>query len=246
MKRVSDQIADWLVAQGIEQVFTVTGGGAMFLNQSLGGHEKLKTTFMHHEQACAMAAEGYARIAGKPAVVMLTTGPGSVNALNGVYGAFTDSIPMIVLSGQIKRETCISFNDAPNLRQLGDQEGPTIAMASPVCKYARLVRSENDIETMLQRGYIRSAWPGMVGYSLGHSTIHTAHPYSFSFANTYHPRCIEIKCVLSKYHRKINRITSAFDFGWDGCQTGRGGKATHRPDRKTRYSIGYRLDPRHH
>ncbi len=153
MKRVSDQIADWLVAQGIEQVFTVTGGGAMFLNQSLGGHEKLKTTFMHHEQACAMAAEGYARIAGKPAVVMLTTGPGSVNALNGVYGAFTDSIPMIVLSGQIKRETCISFNDAPNLRQLGDQEGPTIAMASPVCKYARLVRSENDIETMLPKAY---------------------------------------------------------------------------------------------
>jgi acetolactate synthase-1/2/3 large subunit len=153
MKRISDRIADWLVAQGIEQVFTVTGGGAMFLNQSLGGHEKLRCTFMHHEQACAMAAEGYARIAGKPAVVMLTTGPGSVNALNGVYGAFTDSIPMIVISGQIKRETCISFNDVPGMRQLGDQEGPTIAMASPVCKYAQLVRSEEDLETMLPTAY---------------------------------------------------------------------------------------------
>lgn len=153
MKRISDRIADWLVAQGIEQVFTVTGGGAMFLNQSLGGHEKLRCTFMHHEQACAMAAEGYARIAGKPAVVMLTTGPGSVNALNGVYGAFTDSIPMIVISGQIKRETCISFNDVPGMRQLGDQEGPTIAMASPVCKYAQLVRTEEDLETMLPTAY---------------------------------------------------------------------------------------------
>ena len=153
MKRVSEQIADWLVAQGIEQVFTVTGGGAMFLNQALGGHEKLRCTFMHHEQACAMAAEGYARIAKKPAVVMLTTGPGSVNALNGVYGAFTDSIPMIVISGQIKRETCISFNDVPGLRQLGDQEGPTIAMASPVCKYAQLVRSESDLEFMLPKAY---------------------------------------------------------------------------------------------
>lgn len=164
MKRVSEQIADWLVAHGIEQVFTVTGGGAMFLNQALGGHEKLRCTFMHHEQACAMAAEGYARIAKKPAVVMLTTGPGSVNALNGVYGAFTDSIPMIVISGQIKRETCISFNDVPGLRQLGDQEGPTIAMASPICKYAQLVRSEADLEEMLPKAYIEaiSGRPGPV------------------------------------------------------------------------------------
>jgi len=164
MKRISDRIADWLVAQGIEQVFTVTGGGAMFLNQSLGGHENLRTTFMHHEQACAMAAEGYARIAGKPAVVMLTTGPGSVNALNGVYGAFTDSIPMIVISGQIKRETCISFNDVPGIRQLGDQEAPTIAMASPVCKYAQLVRSEADLEILLPKAYTEavSGRPGPV------------------------------------------------------------------------------------
>ena len=153
MKRVAEQIADWLVQQGVEQVFTVTGGGAMFLNQALGGHGQLRCTFMHHEQACAMAAEGYARITGKPAVVMLTTGPGSVNALNGVYGAFTDSIPMIVLSGQIKRETCIDFHDVPGLRQLGDQEGPTIAMASPVCKFARLVRSEKELETLLPQAY---------------------------------------------------------------------------------------------
>ncbi|OJX28518.1 MAG: thiamine pyrophosphate-binding protein [Burkholderiales bacterium 68-12] len=156
MKRVSEQIADWLAAQGVEQVFTVTGGGAMFLNQALGGHAKLRCTFMHHEQACAMAAEGYARITDKPAVVMLTTGPGAVNALNGVYGAFTDSIPMIVLSGQIKRETCIDFQDprqVHGLRQLGDQEGPTIAMASPVCKLARLVRSAQDLQTLLPRAY---------------------------------------------------------------------------------------------
>ena len=153
MATVSQQIAQWLVQQGVEQVFTVTGGGAMFLNQALGGHEQLRCTFMHHEQACAMAAEGYARITGKPAVVMLTTGPGSINALNGVHGAFTDSIPMIVLSGQIKRETCVSFQDVPGLRQLGDQEGPTIAMASPVCKYAQIVRSEQDVEVMLPKAF---------------------------------------------------------------------------------------------
>lgn len=164
MKRVSEQIAQWLVDQGITQVFAVTGGGAMFLNQALGGHEGLRCTYMHHEQACAMAAEGYARITGKPAVVMVTTGPGPINALNGVYGAFTDSIPMIVLSGQIKRETCLDFNDLPGLRQLGDQEGPTIAMASHVCKYARVVRSETDLETMLPEAYTQavSGRPGPV------------------------------------------------------------------------------------
>jgi acetolactate synthase I/II/III large subunit len=156
MLRISEQIAEWLAQQGIEQVFSVTGGGSMFLNQALGSHPKLKCTFMHHEQACAMAAEGYARIAGKPAVVMLTTGPGSINAMNGVYGAYTDSIPMIVISGQVKRETCLSFYDLPNLRQLGDQEGPTIAMVSPICKYAELIRSPEDIIQCLPRAYLQA------------------------------------------------------------------------------------------
>jgi acetolactate synthase-1/2/3 large subunit len=162
MKRVAEQIADWLVRQAVEQVFTVTGGGAMFLNQALGGHEALRCAFMHHEQACAMAAEGYARVAGKPAVAMLTTGPGSINALNGVYGAFTDSIPMIVISGQVKRETCLSFHDLPDLRQLGDQEGPTIAMAAPVCKYARIIREPADLVWALPEAF-RAAVSGRPG-----------------------------------------------------------------------------------
>lgn len=153
MKRVSEQIADWLVRQGIEQVFTVTGGGAMFLNQALGAHPGLRCAFMHHEQSCAMAAEGYARIAGKPAVLMPTTGPGSINTLNGVFGAFTDSIPMIVISGQVKRETCLDFAPIAGSRQLGDQEGPTIRLATPLTKYARLVRTPEDLETMLPAAF---------------------------------------------------------------------------------------------
>ena len=150
---ISDQIANWLVNQGIEQVFAVTGGGAMFLNQAIAGHPQMRCTFMHHEQACAMASEGYARISGKPAVVMTTSGPGAINALNGVFGAYTDSIPIIVISGQIKRETCLSFNNLPELRQLGDQEGPTIAMATPVCKFAKLITYEKDLETALPKAY---------------------------------------------------------------------------------------------
>lgn len=151
MKTTAEQIADWLVAQGIEQVFAVTGGGAMFLNQALASHPGLTCTFMHHEQACAMAAEGYARISGKPAVVNVTTGPGGINALNGVFGAFTDSIPMLVLSGQVKRETSLDHTPVPGLRQLGDQEAPIVAMAAPVCKAAEAIGSPEHLGEALPR-----------------------------------------------------------------------------------------------
>lgn len=146
---VAQQIADWLVGQGIEQVFCVTGGGAMFLNHALGSHPRLTCAYLHHEQACAMAAEGYARVTGKPAVVNVTTGPGGINALNGVFGAWTDSIPMLVLSGQVKRETCLDFLLAPGLRQLGDQEGPVVHMAKSVCKLAEVARQPEDLPRLL-------------------------------------------------------------------------------------------------
>jgi acetolactate synthase-1/2/3 large subunit len=151
--RIAERIADWLARHGADQVFSVTGGGSMFLNQAFGNHPNILSCYMHHEQACAMAAEGYARISNKPAVVVLTTGPGSINALNGVFGAYTDSIPMIVISGQVKTETCLSFYDDLDLRQLGDQEGPTIEMVRPVCKYARIIRSPQDVAVALPEAF---------------------------------------------------------------------------------------------
>ena len=129
----------------------------MFLNQAFGSHPKIRCVFMHHEQACAMAAEAYARVSGRPAVVLVTTGPGSINAMNGVYGSFTDSIPMIVISGQIKRETCASFHSSMKLRQLGDQEAPTIEMAAPICKYSRLVTTEEELEELLPTAFVMSS-----------------------------------------------------------------------------------------
>jgi len=161
-RTVSDQIAEWLALHGVEQIFAVTGGGAMFLNQALGTHARLRSLYMHHEQACAMAAEGYARISGKPAVVMVTTGPGAINTLNGVFGAFTDSVPMVVIAGQIKRETCLDFQNLPGLRQLGDQEGPAVHMAKHVCKFAEVVREPKDLEWMLPKAFA-SATSGRPG-----------------------------------------------------------------------------------
>ena len=151
MIRVSDFIAKKLVQQGIKHVFLLPGGGAMFLNDSLGHEKGLKVISNHHEQACAMAAEGYARLTGKIGVINVTTGPGGINALNGVFGAWTDSIPLLVLSGQVKRETCLGFNDVPKLRQLGDQEGDIISMAKHITKYAVLIREPEAIRYHLEK-----------------------------------------------------------------------------------------------
>ena len=161
--RVADFIAQLLVDDGIEQVFMVTGGGAMHLNDALGRHPQLTTVFTHHEQSCAMAAESYARLSGRPAAVNVTTGPGGINALNGVYGAYDDSVPMVVVSGQVKRETLVTSYALP-LRQLGDQEVDIVAMASSVCKSATLLENPDDTRFVVERALwlARSGRPGPV------------------------------------------------------------------------------------
>src|SRR5271168_5039893 len=122
MIRLSDYVIRRLEEWGVRHIFLVTGGGAMFLNDSIARSEAIRAISNHHEQASAMAAEGYARITGTPGVVNVTAGPGGINALNGVFGAFTDSVPMLVISGQVKRETCRASLGIRGLRQLGDQE----------------------------------------------------------------------------------------------------------------------------
>ncbi len=137
--RVSEYLADRVADAGVHHVFTLTGGGAMFLNDAFGFHPRITAVYQHHEQACAMAAEGYARIADRPGVCVVTTGPGGINAMNGVFGAWTDSIPMVVLSGQVKRETCLAATPVPGLRQLGDQEAEIVRLVAPIVKYAAVV-----------------------------------------------------------------------------------------------------------
>lgn len=137
--RVSDLLVQTLVEAGVTDAFIVTGGGAMHLNDAFGRNPSMHTTYCHHEQACAMAAESYTRSSGRLAALNVTTGPGGINALNGVYGAYTDSIAMVVISGQVKRETLAStYPDLP-LRQLGDQEVGIVPMVKPITKYATVV-----------------------------------------------------------------------------------------------------------
>jgi acetolactate synthase-1/2/3 large subunit len=162
MKRVADYIFDHLADTGTKHVFLITGGGAMFLNDALGHCPRIQYVCCHHEQACAMAAEAYARVTRKVGVVSVTTGPGGINALNGVFGAYTDSIPMLIISGQVKLETCMASYNLPELRQLGDQEVDIIRMVKGVTKYAVFVRDAKTIRYHLERALhlARTGRPG--------------------------------------------------------------------------------------
>jgi acetolactate synthase-1/2/3 large subunit len=150
MIRVADYIAGRLADAGLRHVFMVTGGGAMHLNDALGRASSLTFICLHHEQSCAMAAEAYARLSGRLAVVNVTTGPGAINALNGVFGAYTDSIGMIVLSGQVKRETMRTRSSLP-LRQLGDQEVDIVGMVGPITKLATVLDDPADARFVIEQ-----------------------------------------------------------------------------------------------
>lgn len=153
--RLADYVFSRLADRGVRDVFLLTGGGAMHLNDAIAQEPRLRYVCMHHEQACAMAAEGYARVTGTPAVVNVTTGPGAINALNGVFGAWTDSIPMVVISGQVKRETCLASypEQCRNLRQLGDQEADIVSMVKGITKYAHTVLDPKSIRYHLDRAF---------------------------------------------------------------------------------------------
>ena len=148
--RLADFLVDFLARNQLSHVFMVTGGAAMHLNDAIGRNRQIRYTCCHHEQACAMAAEGFFRASGKLAVVQVTGGPGGINALNGVFGAWTDSIPMLVVSGQSKRETLMSSTNLP-LRQLGDQEVDIVRMAGGITKYAVQILDPASIRHHLEK-----------------------------------------------------------------------------------------------
>lgn len=148
--RVADYIADVLVENGIHHVFSVTGGGAMHLNDGLGHKEGLTCIYNHHEQACAIAAESYARINNQMAAVCVTTGPGGTNAITGVLGGWLDSIPMLILSGQVRYDTTVRSTGL-NIRSYGDQEFDIVKMVSHITKYAWMVTDPTDIRYCLEK-----------------------------------------------------------------------------------------------
>ncbi len=156
-QRLADYVADFLVSHGISDCFMVTGGGAMHLNDALGHKEGLSCTFNHHEQACAIAAESYARINNKIAALCVTTGPGGTNAITGVLGGWLDSVPMLVISGQVRYDTTArymsAYTDGLPLRAVGDQEYDITKSVSNMCKYAVMIEDPKMIRYALEKGY---------------------------------------------------------------------------------------------
>ena len=152
MIKVSDFIFQHLVEKhGIKHCFFVSGGGAMHLNDSIGHTKGLTYICNHHEQASAIAAEGYYRTCGQLCVTNVTTGPGGTNAITGVLGQYLDSIPGIYISGQIKTSTYKHTYPYLNLRQLGDQEADIVSVVTPITKYAKTVYNPLDIKYELDK-----------------------------------------------------------------------------------------------
>ena len=149
--KLSDFIAKYLKERyNVTHFFMVSGGGAMHLNDSLGRY--IDYTANHHEQACAIAAEGYSRLKGNTlSVVNVTTGPGGLNTLNGVFGQWTDSVPILYISGQVKIPTTMQHYPNLNVRQLGDQEVDIISVVKPLTKFAKMVTDKNKIKYYIDK-----------------------------------------------------------------------------------------------
>lgn len=149
---VSEYIFDFFNRKGVNTAFVVTGGQAMYLDDAVGRNKNYSIIFHHHEQACTMSADAYGRIKNKPAIALVTAGPGSVNAMNGVVGAFTDSSPMIVVSGQANL-SFVQYEEKTNIRQYGIQGINIRSMVEGLVKYFKTIDDVSRVDY-----YLEEAW----------------------------------------------------------------------------------------
>jgi len=147
---VADYIADFLAKKGVSQIFSVVGGGAMYLNDSLGHHPALNVLYNHHEQASSIAAESFARLTNKVAVVCVSSGPSGTNAITGCLCAYMGSTPMLILSGQVRYPFTVRGSGLP-LRTVGEQEFDICESVRPMTKYAEMIVNPETIREHLER-----------------------------------------------------------------------------------------------
>ena len=150
--RVTDYIANRVYDAGVEHVFTLTGGGAMFLNDGVASHPHLKAICNHHEQASAQGAVAYAKYRNDFGVVMPTTGCGSTNTLTGLLDAWQDNVSCVFISGQVnKMQTC--YNAHTPLRQFGVQEANIVEIVKSITKYAVMINESEEIAYHLDKAF---------------------------------------------------------------------------------------------
>lgn len=149
--RLSDYIISFLLDNySIDTYFLVSGGGCIFLVDSIGSNDKVKYIATHHEQVAAIAAEGYARLNNRLGACVVTSGPGGTNAITGVLGAWLDSIPLIIISGQVNRQMTTNYTGL-NLRQLGDQEFDIVQSVKNMTKYSVQINDSQSIKYHLEK-----------------------------------------------------------------------------------------------
>lgn len=211
--RVSDYIINFVKeTYKVDTIFTISGGGCIFLIDSLSKVEGLNYVCNHHEQACAIAAEGYARKTNNIGVCLVTSGPGGTNAITGVLGGWLDSTPMLVISGQVNREMTTNFTNQP-LRQLGDQEFDITQTVKNLTKYSVQVNDPNTIKFHLEKAYYeaKSGRPGPVWLDIPldiqKAEVDPTQLLGFTPPNnTPQPSSLEIQTVISKLKQSKNPL----------------------------------------
>ena len=158
MIKLSDYVVRFLEDRGIKHIFMLSGGGCLHLVDSVG-KSNLKYVCNLHEQAVAIAGEAYAQYTNKPSVCLVTTGPGGTNTITGVASAWLDSIPMIMISGQVQSK---DMKGLRRVRQIGFQEIDIVSIVKPITKYAQIVKDPNMIKVILETAY-RKASTGRQG-----------------------------------------------------------------------------------
>lgn len=149
LMRLADYVMEFLEGRGVDHIFTVSGGGSIFLCDALGSAKKMKYVACHHEQAASMAAEAYARVRQGLGVTLVTSGPGGTNAVTGVAGSWLDHIPHLVISGQVFLDQTITKH--PGLRTLGVQEINIVDIVRPITKYAVMITEAEEIRYHLEK-----------------------------------------------------------------------------------------------
>lgn len=160
---VSEYIFDFLSSKGVDTAFVVTGGQAMWLNDALAKNKKIRSVFCHHEQSCGMSADAYGRITNKLGLAVVTAGPGSINVVNGLVGGWTDSSPMMVVSGQ-SALSCVEYQEKSGIRQYGIQGIFIRPFVEKACKYFVTVDDPTKIRYYLEKAYYlaKNGRPGPV------------------------------------------------------------------------------------
>ncbi len=148
-KRVADYIIEYIYNHGTDTIFTIAGGGAMYLNDAVVKHGKMKWICNHHEEACAYGAGAYAVYKGVPGACMLTSGPGSTNGVTGLLEAWQNSTPVIFISSQAPRK----FMGNGKTRGFGVQEMEIIPVVKPMTKYAAIIKDPLEVKVYMDRAY---------------------------------------------------------------------------------------------